>query len=69
MRGTLVPLRRGRTEVRRRLKSASQKNLSSRSPNRGQTARLHTTESTNHNRGIRIAALEERVLNLETRRQ
>jgi hypothetical protein len=36
---------------------------------KGQTARLHTAESSSHDMGIRIAALEERMLNLETRRQ
>ena len=35
---------------------------------KGQTARLHTAELTTHDMGIRIAALEERVLNIETRR-
>jgi hypothetical protein len=35
---------------------------------KGQTARLHTAESTTHDMGIRIAALEERMLNVETRR-
>ena len=35
---------------------------------KGQTARLHTAELTAHDMGIRIAALEERVLNIETRR-
>jgi hypothetical protein len=35
---------------------------------KGQTARLHTAETTTHDMGIRMAALEERVLNLETRR-
>ena len=36
---------------------------------KGQTARLHTAELTTHDMGIRIAALEERVLNIETRRR
>jgi hypothetical protein len=35
---------------------------------KGQTARLNTAELTAHEMGIRIAALEERVLNIETRR-
>ena len=35
---------------------------------KGQTARLHTAESTLHDMSVRIAALEERMLNLETRR-
>lgn len=35
---------------------------------KGQTARLHTAEVTTHDIGIRMAALEERMLNLETRR-
>jgi hypothetical protein len=35
---------------------------------KGQTARLHTAESTAHDFGIRLAAIEERLLNLETRR-
>jgi hypothetical protein len=35
---------------------------------KGQTARLHSAELTTHDMGIRIAALEERVLNIETRR-
>ena len=35
---------------------------------KGQTARLNTAELTAHDMGIRIAALEERVLNIETRR-
>ena len=35
---------------------------------KGQTARLHSAETTTHDMGIRMAALEERVLNLETRR-
>jgi hypothetical protein len=35
---------------------------------KGQTARLHTAELTTYDMGIRIAALEERVLNIETRR-
>ena len=37
-------------------------------PAKGQPARLHTAELTAHDMGIRIAALEERVLNIETRR-
>jgi hypothetical protein len=36
---------------------------------KGQTARLHTAELTTHDMGIRIAALEERVLNIETRQR
>jgi hypothetical protein len=36
---------------------------------KGQTARLHTAEVTTHDMGIRIAALEERVLNIETRQR
>ncbi len=36
---------------------------------KGQTARLHTAELTTHDVGIRIAALEERVLNIETRQR
>jgi hypothetical protein len=36
---------------------------------KGQTARLHTAELTTHDIGIRIAALEERVLNIETRQR
>jgi hypothetical protein len=36
---------------------------------KGQTARLHTAELTAHDMGIRIAALEERVLNIETRQR
>jgi len=36
---------------------------------KGQTARLHTAESTAHDFALRLAAIEERVLNLETRRQ
>jgi hypothetical protein len=35
---------------------------------RGNFARLHTLESTQGDTNIRLAALEERVLNLETRR-
>ncbi|MGI8743394.1 MAG: hypothetical protein ACR2NN_12650 [Bryobacteraceae bacterium] len=33
---------------------------------KGQAARMHTLESTQNDVGIRIAALEDRVLNLET---
>ena len=36
---------------------------------KGQTARLNTAELTTHDMGIRIAALEERVLNIETRQR
>jgi len=36
---------------------------------KGQTARLHTAELTTYDMGIRIAALEERVLNIETRQR
>jgi len=36
---------------------------------KGQNARLHTGEVTAHDLGIRIAALEERMLNLETRQR
>ena len=36
---------------------------------KGQTARLHTAESTAHDFAVRLAAIEERLLNLETRRQ
>jgi hypothetical protein len=36
---------------------------------KGQTARLHTAELTTHDMGIHIAALEERVLNIETRQR
>lgn len=36
---------------------------------RGQTARIHTAESTAHDFAVRLAAIEERLLNLETRRQ
>jgi hypothetical protein len=36
---------------------------------KGQTARLHTAEITTQDMGIRIAALEERVLNIETRQR
>jgi phage terminase small subunit len=35
---------------------------------KGQAARLHTTEVTATDLSTRIAALEERILNLETRR-
>ncbi len=35
---------------------------------KGQTARLHTTEVVTHDLGVRVAALEDRMLNLETRR-
>jgi hypothetical protein len=35
---------------------------------KGQTARLHRAEVTTADLAIRIAALEERILNLETRR-
>ena len=35
---------------------------------KGQTARLHTVETVAHDYGIRLAAIEERLLNLETRR-
>jgi len=35
---------------------------------RGQTARLHSVETTNADLAIRIAALEDRMLNVETRR-
>jgi hypothetical protein len=35
---------------------------------KGQTARLHTTEVTTADLSTRMAALEERMLNLETRR-
>ncbi len=35
---------------------------------KGQTARFHTTEVANADLAIRMAALEDRVLNLETRR-
>lgn len=35
---------------------------------RGVTARFHTTEVANADLAIRMAALEDRVLNLETRR-
>jgi hypothetical protein len=33
---------------------------------RGQSARMHTLESTDHDVALRLAALEDRVLNLET---
>jgi len=36
---------------------------------KGQTARLHTAEVTTYDMGIRIAALEERVLNIEPRQR
>jgi hypothetical protein len=36
---------------------------------KGQTARLHTVESNAHDFAVRLAAIEERLLNLETRRQ
>jgi len=35
---------------------------------KGQTARFHTVESTNADLLVRMAALEDRMLNLETRR-
>ncbi len=35
---------------------------------RGQTARMHTLEIGQSDMGLRMAALEDRVLNLETRR-
>ena len=35
---------------------------------KGQTARLHTNEVVAQDLGIRIAALEDRMLNLETRK-
>jgi len=36
---------------------------------RAQTARLHTLDIVAHEHGIRLAAIEERLLNLESRRQ
>jgi len=36
---------------------------------KAQTARLHTLDTVAHDYGIRLAAIEERLLNLETRRQ
>jgi hypothetical protein len=35
---------------------------------KGQAARMHTLEISDSDMGLRVAALEERVLNLETRR-
>ena len=36
---------------------------------KAQTARLHTLDTVTHDYGLRLAAIEERLLNLESRRQ
>jgi hypothetical protein len=54
------------TEVMRDMQSEILRGLQSFA--RGNFARLHTLESTQGDTNIRLAALEERVLNLETRR-
>ena len=54
------------TEVMRDMQTEILKGLQSFA--RGNFARLHTLESTQADNSIRLAALEERVLELETRR-